>query len=172
MISTKLFGGAIEMSIFDQLVDLSQFREVPNHQEVFADQTEENRSLIIEINELSKDVKDEESVNYHFQEICDLNQVESFTIEDVKEIDSNEIQGLSQDSKVYILKGNQVIKERGGNVINLLFYLALFRLKKVDSDLLISFHQPILDNNSILNKDTLFFNMIKSFKIKDWKLFG
>ncbi len=44
----QLFGGAMEMAFPQRLIDVSDFRPVPDHQEVFADGGED-QSLIVEI---------------------------------------------------------------------------------------------------------------------------
>lgn len=44
----QLFGGAVEMAFPQRLIDVSDFRPVPDHQEVYADGGED-QSLIVEV---------------------------------------------------------------------------------------------------------------------------
>ena len=53
MDNRKLFGGAIEAQIPSRFIDVSDFRPVPDHQEVFSDEAAD-QSIIIEIVELSQ----------------------------------------------------------------------------------------------------------------------
>lgn len=54
----ELFGGALSIELPSRFVDLSQFRQIPDHQEVFADGNTD-QSIIIEINELLKEGTEE-----------------------------------------------------------------------------------------------------------------
>jgi hypothetical protein len=51
----------------------SQLREVPDHQEVFAD-TETEESIIVELLELEANVPNESCAMYHFQQIAEHNE--------------------------------------------------------------------------------------------------
>ena len=59
MKTAKLFGGAFQIDLPDGFVDVSDFRQVPDHQEVWAE-AKTDRSAIIEILE-RVDEKDEQS---------------------------------------------------------------------------------------------------------------
>ncbi len=74
LISTKrLFGGAISISLPDTFEDVSSLRQVPDHQEVFVDQTSE-MSFIVEILAY-EDVPDEASASHFFYDLAQCNEV-------------------------------------------------------------------------------------------------
>ncbi|KAJ9451525.1 putative ran guanine nucleotide release factor [Diplonema papillatum] len=66
-----MYGGAMEMSIPASFVDTSVFRQLPDHQEVWADM-DTNRSIILEILE-PVEQSHEESARYHFNELAKAN---------------------------------------------------------------------------------------------------
>ncbi|ETO26247.1 ran-binding protein [Reticulomyxa filosa] len=75
----SLFGGAFEITLPETFVDLSDFRQVPDNQEVYSDANADT-SVIIEIVE-RVDVKDEDSAKYHFDEIAECNESVETSIE-------------------------------------------------------------------------------------------
>lgn len=58
----ELYGGAMSLEIPSRLVDISAFRQVPDHQEVFAD-ADTDQSVIVEINEYAS-MDHEEAFTY------------------------------------------------------------------------------------------------------------
>jgi hypothetical protein len=66
---TKLFGGAIEALIPAHFQDASQFRQIPDNQEVFV-AGDSDDSVIIELLEPA-------SMDDHIQEVLDLNEAQS-----------------------------------------------------------------------------------------------
>src|ERR1700759_1879803 len=64
-----LFGGAITAQIPSEFGDVSNFRQVPDHQEVFV-QADGLTSIIFEILErVEKDLSDEDALKYHLKDI-------------------------------------------------------------------------------------------------------
>ena len=55
----ELFGGAMICNIPSTFIDCSDFRQIPENQEVFVDSSTTDRSLIIEILEYDEKIKDE-----------------------------------------------------------------------------------------------------------------
>jgi hypothetical protein len=68
----QLFGGAMECSIPDVFVDLSDFREIPNHQEVFSDGYTDS-SVIIEVMQVEEGVKIADLAAHHFRSLAQEN---------------------------------------------------------------------------------------------------
>ncbi|KAJ2776494.1 hypothetical protein H4R18_005643 [Coemansia javaensis] len=66
-----LYGGAMSMDLPAGMVDVSRFREVPDNQEVFAD--DGDRSVIVEILE-SVDVQGHDALRWHFAQVAELNE--------------------------------------------------------------------------------------------------
>lgn len=67
----KLFGGAFELILPERMIDLSNFRQIPDHQEVWTDASVD-QSVIVEILERA-DTKDENAAKYHFMDISEAN---------------------------------------------------------------------------------------------------
>lgn len=70
----ELYGGACQISIPQRFIDVSNMRQVPDHQEVFACGAHTDQSIIVEIVELSADVPDDEIAAFHFNELAQVNQ--------------------------------------------------------------------------------------------------
>eukprot|EP00386_Alphamonas_edax_P008756 GDKI01028524.1.p1 GENE.GDKI01028524.1~~GDKI01028524.1.p1 ORF type:complete len:112 (-),score=32.43 GDKI01028524.1:5-340(-) len=66
-----LFGGAFSCSLPPSFKDVSAIREVPDHQEVFAD-TATDCSLMVEILQPAP-VPDAEAVGFHFEDLASAN---------------------------------------------------------------------------------------------------
>ena len=76
-----LYGGALECVIPVKYEDVSNFRQIPNHQEVFADASADS-SIIIEINEMAAEVPDEKVLQHYFQDLATCNEAKSAMIVD------------------------------------------------------------------------------------------
>ena len=71
MSKRELFGGAIVCDVPMSYTDVSQFRQIPDHQEVFAE-AETDRSVIVEIMEMSSD--NEKIGTTYWNEIAEHNR--------------------------------------------------------------------------------------------------
>ena len=60
----SLFGGAFTCRVPLRYVDVSAVRDVPDHQEVLAEEGPDGRSLIVELLQFHKDVPDHEAARY------------------------------------------------------------------------------------------------------------
>ncbi|KAL8780429.1 MAG: hypothetical protein Q9194_000928 [Teloschistes cf. exilis] len=68
---TKLFGGAITANVPAGYADVSNIREVPDHQEIYLDASGFS-SIVIEIAERVTDPPtDDEALRFHFEDIVD-----------------------------------------------------------------------------------------------------
>ncbi|KAJ2896720.1 hypothetical protein GGI21_005015, partial [Coemansia aciculifera] len=68
----SLFGGAMSIDIPERLTDVSNLRQVPDHQEVFAD-AKTDESVIIEILEAVDKTDGIDAIQYHYKHVCELN---------------------------------------------------------------------------------------------------
>ncbi|KAI4284583.1 MAG: hypothetical protein L6R38_001284 [Xanthoria sp. 2 TBL-2021] len=69
--STELFGGAITVNFPASYADVSNIREVPDHQEIYLDASGFS-SVIVEIAErVSHPPTDQEALRFHFEDIVD-----------------------------------------------------------------------------------------------------
>ncbi len=163
----ELFGGALEISLPAQFVDISNFREVPDNQEIFADSARTDRSFIIELLEHQNDVQDQDIAKYLFHDLCELNGVSTnetespilslrSTSDDVNraleknesQLNSNFVDHFPGRCKQLLLGQQRVSKYRdaseAANVVN--FYIGVIRLPDVGTDLMLTFNDPIVIN--------------------------
>ncbi|KAJ9074018.1 hypothetical protein DSO57_1010574 [Entomophthora muscae] len=184
----QLFGGAIEAEITSDLADISHLREVPDHQEFYADTTDSDRSLIIEINQLASDASSENCAQYHFQELCDDMKCSGSIIDKVELVGPNDTCFSDQQAQVQFLQGRVLLSKNTRNpneLTHLLIYLATIRIPEVETDLLVIYHIPleiISDNNidltqwspseAVLVEFNHFRATLKTFKINNWGIFG
>ncbi|KAG5437048.1 hypothetical protein PCK2_001033 [Pneumocystis canis] len=144
-----LFGGAISTCIPNDFIDASQFRPIPDHQEVLININDE-RSLIIEIVECVS-VDDINAAKFHFDSLAQDNEAEESLI-------LNEIPITLEKSKhtVYLVEGLQKIFKYNQQTINskndhteyipsipyVAIFLSVLRLHENFSDIVITMNVP------------------------------
>ncbi|XP_061991879.1 uncharacterized protein LOC133709935 isoform X2 [Rosa rugosa] len=160
-----LFGGAISSIIPNRFQDVSNVRQVPDHQEAFVDPARDE-SLIIELLDLKPEVGDNGSAAWFLQDLATEQEAEG---------------------SVAISKGRQ--GREAQNTVRV--YVANLRLKGVNTDVLITAYEPIHINPLSESANTVgaglaapalqsghvpmaevFRLAVSSFKINDWNLFG
>lgn len=82
LITRALFGGAIEMSLPQRFVDVSDYRPVPDHQEVWTDATLD-QSVILEIVE-HQPVPDQDCCKLYFNDMAEHNQAASSQMQNIR----------------------------------------------------------------------------------------
>lgn len=187
----RLFGGAMEWIAPDRFIDTSQFREVPDNQEIFAD-PETDQSLIIELLQYSDQVPNENAALFHFREVAQINDATSpthHTVFQVESLDSKiAMPNLAGVNDIYVgcLLGQQLVskfREMHRNSVNM--YMAVIRLPHVTTDVLITLNDPVMlalqssssktgavpqGSNAMQSLD-MFSKIIRSLRIIDWGLF-
>lgn len=73
MQTRPLFGGSMSISTPSSMVDMSEYRQVPDHQEVFADATT-GASLIVELLAREGVVEDDHAGAFYFIDLAKANQ--------------------------------------------------------------------------------------------------
>jgi hypothetical protein len=145
-----LFGGAILVSLPSRLGDVSGFRQVPDHQEVFVDK-ETDISFIIEILAYEESIPDHEAALYHFNDLAQCNGAVSASVDsnDVfdasKQVETPFMDGIPADVTKCVLIGHQSVAKfrgEGQGQDEVLIFLMLVRLPNVGTDLLISLNVP------------------------------
>lgn len=182
----NLYGGACRIDIPDRFIDVSNLRQVPDHQEVFVCGTRTDQSIIVEIVELSSTVPDDQIASFHLEELASANQSTVSTIIHPQETISDEVMPqFASRFKAFCVGQQQVAKfhETARNVVNV--YLFALRLRDHDAEVLITFNDPtFIDPQSSAAKDAqavgqdieksmrLFRHVVQSFHIVDYGLFG
>ncbi|KAJ0988327.1 hypothetical protein J5N97_006683 [Dioscorea zingiberensis] len=193
-VERPLFGGALSSCFPLRFQDVSVIRDVPDHQEVFADPARDE-SLIFELLDLKHNVGDTNSATWFLRDIAsEQDAEESMVLEDSGTL---EVAGLRHGDTPAIVSTAiakmAISKSRQGreaqNIVRV--YLANLRLKEVGTDVLITGNEPVLINPLSESAATVaaglavpatlagcmpvaeVFNLaVTSFKVHDWNLFG
>ncbi|KAM7012621.1 ran guanine nucleotide release factor [Tautogolabrus adspersus] len=139
-----LFGGALSAVLPHSSVDTSQLREIPDNQEVFAHALTD-QSLIVELVEYQAQVSDQDAARYHFEDIAGSNKASepgNFQVTGIEPVPKSGL-SLSDCSSACVLTGTQCVSkfnEEAKN--NVIIHLAVLRLPRFSTDILISFNDP------------------------------
>ncbi|XP_034438991.1 ran guanine nucleotide release factor [Hippoglossus hippoglossus] len=139
-----LFGGALSAVIPLTATDISELREIPDSQEVFA-HTHTDQSLIVELVEYQAQVADQDSARYHFEDIAGSNkalEAGACAVISVVALPKSDL-SLSQCSSAWMLTGTQSVSkfnEEARNAVTL--HLGVFRLPQFSTEVLITFNDP------------------------------
>ncbi|XP_073333213.1 ran guanine nucleotide release factor [Pagrus major] len=142
--SHPLFGGALSAVLPHSTTDISELREIPDNQEVFA-HAHTDQSLIVELVEYQAQVADQDAARYHFEDIAGSNKAlepGAFEVTSVASLSKSEL-SLSDCSSAWMLTGTQCVSkfnEEARNTVTL--HLGLFRLPQFSTDILITFNDP------------------------------
>ncbi|KAK2375149.1 ran guanine nucleotide release factor [Trifolium repens] len=188
-----LFGGKISTVFPNRFQDVSNIREVPDHQEVFADPSRDE-SLIVELLEYKPDVADNGSAAWFLQDLANEQDAEGTVV--IEQSGVLEAPGLMYNNipavittavgQMAISKGRQ--GREAQNIVKV--YLANLRIKGVETDVLITAYEPIVINPfsesadtvgagmavpaaqaGCMSMDEVFKLAVTSFKVYDWSLF-
>ncbi|KAJ2873221.1 hypothetical protein FB639_004238 [Coemansia asiatica] len=183
----ELFGGAIHMDVPSSLVDVSQFREIPDHQEVYASKTSD-QNLIVEILE-PVEQKNHEALIYHFEQVAETNESAESQIVSIEPIDINQSFGVDQ---AFVLVGSQTVakfKEQRDADNLICVFMALLRVSRFKADILVTMNLPVriseksssfesvretggIPQVDIEKDKSEFVAVVESLVIKDTGLFG
>ncbi|KAK9116756.1 hypothetical protein Sjap_015703 [Stephania japonica] len=192
-VERPLFGGAISSAFPLRFEDISNIRQVPDHQEGFADPSRDE-SLVFELLDLKTDVEDGGSAAWFLQDLAGEQNAEAGEMLEQSVV--FEVEGLRHRNNPAIITtatGQMAIsKGRQGreaqNIVKV--YLANIRLKEVGTDVLITAYEPVLINpfsvsastvgagltvpatqSGLLPMAEVFKIAVTSFKVHDWSLF-
>ncbi|EAL64470.1 Ran GTPase binding protein [Dictyostelium discoideum AX4] len=184
----QLYGGAIEIDIPRRFIDVTSYRHIPDHQELFSDE-KSDQSVIIELNEFQDHISNANAIKHHYEVLVEDAGIstDKSVILNFRELTQAEMPNFDASIPKYVLLAQQKIakfNETAENTINI--YMALVRLEKSKTDLLITFNEAIAlaptsssvavvqnltPSNDQSKSEQLFLTMLKSFKIKDYSLF-
>ncbi|XP_024522834.1 ran guanine nucleotide release factor [Selaginella moellendorffii] len=139
-----LFGGAISCSLPTRFQTVSNIREVPDNQEVFADASRDE-SVIVELLELKPEIPDEQSASWFLQDLAseqdalmEMESVSQLQPGDVPFLDPSIVKGVAV-GKLKVSKSRQ--SADAANIVRI--YMANLRLRSVKTDVLISVYEPL-----------------------------
>ena len=188
--STPLFGGALRCDLPTTFADVSEIRQIPDHQEVWLDKNGFT-NIIIEINQrVSTDdaSTDEEALRYHFKDLAESNDA-SAADETKFWASSSAVLSKMPGVPAYALFATQhntnKTTKNPEDFTGVL--MVLVRLEKQESDVLICVNVPhvpghyngtdidlpaqkvgkLLEEGGIIRQ-----KVFETFEVKDWSLFG
>ncbi|XP_067930893.1 ran guanine nucleotide release factor-like [Watersipora subatra] len=183
MSSVDIFGVALTAKLPEPRVDVSDLREIPDNQEVFA-HTCTDQSIIIEVMEYEES-EDDQALRIYFKDLVDTNNADV----DVNSLCNQplELSSLSASccKSCRLMKGIQSVskfKDTARNTVEV--HMALLRLPQFTSDILLTFNNPLHinaeSNSSDVNTSTSesawtedhFLQTVKSLTIVNNGLFG
>lgn len=143
-----LFGGALSATIPPGAQDISELREIPDNQEVFAHR-DTDQSLIVELLDYQSHVDNEDAVKYHFEDVAGSNKASdpgTSEVQSIQSVPKAEL-ALHQCSSAWLLTGAQLVSkfnEEAKNTVNI--HMCLFRLPQFSTDILVTFNDPVIIN--------------------------
>jgi len=186
-----LFGGAIECALPTRFMDVSTVREVPDHQEVFAD-VKTDQSVIVELVNMAE-ASDDDAAAYHFRDLADDNDAtHETTIISVESVNQADLPHFPPGTVCRALVGQQRIAKfnERTNAKNLVtIYLAVVRLPLHGTDILMTLNDPVyiapgssssqgalaqqvLGREGLNSSTTVFRVLLRSLKVNDYSLFN
>eukprot|EP00892_Ulva_mutabilis_P006145 jgi/Ulvmu1/3902/UM018_0124.1 len=186
MSKQPLFGGMAAMTIPTRMQDVSDFRPVPDHQEVYSDGAID-QSVIVEILDRAS-ASDDQCVEFYWADCCTSNDAQdpvmsrSSPIGPPSGVQPHPATAFCIEGQMKASKGRQ--SELAANTIHVM--LCVLRLPHVSSDVIITLSTAMTvsehsaaaadtgagDRSDHLRAPALFESMIQSFAINDWSLFG
>ncbi|KAK7487968.1 hypothetical protein BaRGS_00020869 [Batillaria attramentaria] len=180
----SLFGDAIAGILPSDVQDMSEVREIPDNQEVFA-HPNTDQSIIIEILEFVQET-DEQALRTHFEDLASSNDAASSSdscILGTEVLDRQQL-AMKQCSCAYWLMGQQRVSkfnESAKNDVNL--HMVLYRLPQFTTDILVTFNDPVNVNPESSSHQAMatatvpwtvddFRALVNSLTIVDTGLFG
>jgi hypothetical protein len=141
-----LYGGAIFSKLHDAYMDISNLREVPDHQEVFVDNNSDN-SLIVELFDYEANLTDEAAIEHYFTELATFNESKlNAIITNGNMTEQTFCPSIPAQFPRIALIGKQSaskFKARSGSEVDEFYViLVLIRLANVGTDMLISLNIP------------------------------
>jgi hypothetical protein len=187
IVSRQLFGGAVELSMPDRFIDISEFRQIPDSQEVFSDPNED-QSLIVEFVE-HHDVPNREAGEFFFNDLATANSATHAAVSSTSELRSDAVPLLPQGTYSCLVTGQQAIgksRQEATALNKIHVQLLVVRLPEYKTDMLVTLNSPIyISEHSAAAKEAgagykelhmhapeLFQAMCRTLKINDFKLFG
>nr|CDI54017.1 conserved hypothetical protein [Melanopsichium pennsylvanicum 4] len=171
-----LFGGAITIDLPKGFIDASDFRQVPDNQEVLV-RDDSGISLIVEVLQLATDEGASDSldkaVRFHFSSLAHDNSASSFMVQD-SNAPPQDAQPPATPSPA-LLYGTQLVRKFGKasepeELVTI--RVALYRLPSKNVDLVLSVNEPgEHDGSSSSPGQSAFVSACRSLCIRDWGLF-
>jgi hypothetical protein len=185
----SFYGGAITTAFTAKYIDVSNFRVVPDHQEVWTEDAQTTPlALICEINEYKSGLSDDACGQFFFDDLATLNGATSpdrrtLSSSTVRTAGSGIAPRLPPETPVVVVKGSQIVDRRSDGRVQkeVTMWLGAIRLPQYTSDILITLTLPhaevddcaVAPTTEALQKaEQMFATVFEHFEVKNWGLFG
>lgn len=162
----SLFGGAARVDIPASWIDASTVRTVPDHQEVFVNESGD-MSVIIEIMERQSSVADEQAGKFFFTDLASADAANSAEVLESRVVGPREFLGTI--AVECFVRGSQVIAKSGphspAHPIDV--RMTIIRSKQFQSDILVTLHSV----PGMIVADSVFRQISESLEFLDPDLF-
>ena len=171
----ELYGGAMETQLAAPLLDASNLRVVPDHQEVFVER-DGHDSAIIELLAREGEVPDAGICEHLFKDIGEANDAESCEVLQVLPLNGLGLMPHFPDAKFskWALAGRQrVLKDHKVDTVQMV--LVCVRLVEAASELAITLNHPgdsALQFTAQCLGNEWFTALVHNLKVNDWGLFA
>ncbi|KAF7777480.1 hypothetical protein Agabi119p4_3552 [Agaricus bisporus var. burnettii] len=175
-VTRRLFGGAITANTAPDLLDASDFRQVPDNQEVFM-YPHSIVSIIFEVLQAVDEQDDSKAARFHFDSVAHDNDAELSQVEEI-----NVVPHERDDStpSPIVLRGTQTVRKFNHKELDTIqILMALYRVKDRKADLVVTFNIPIESEDPGVATEVQvqrviddFKEVVKSLEIKDFNLFA
>ena len=179
-----LFGGAISLSLSPRFVDVSPFRDVPDHQEVLAD-ADSDQSVVVEINQ-ALSCSDAEAALAHMEALAADSASSDLSVLHTAVLQAADLPRLQRPpafaaSIVAEMKTSKY-REEGSRANTVRVYLTVIRMREEESDVLLLLNAPVhwgagsvVQGKRLLTQqqnEAAVRGMTQSFTVHDYGLFG
>ncbi|KAH9854039.1 Mog1p/PsbP-like protein [Lenzites betulinus] len=172
----ELFGGAITTTLPTRLLDASDFRQVPDTQEVYLS-PDSDISIIVEVLESVAASDLREAVGLHFDALAHDNDAKSQSVKDTADL-SNDSNGATPNPVV--LYGTQTVQKfNSATADEVRILLALYRVPEKNVDLVMTMNVPMTSTDGgAVGEDgwntarNVFNTAARSLRIVDYGLFA
>jgi len=176
----QLFGGAITVSLPSQMVDASEFRDIPDNQEVFVD-NDSDVSWIIEILQRVDTPSFSDAITTHFDALASDNEADGKRVDEVVPPSTPVLPCPPNQPTPTLLTGTQSIRKfNKPDPDEVRIAMALYRIEGKNSDVVMTMNFPVKEvSGSVPETDRgwefwriVFMTAVQSFTIDDFNLFA
>ncbi|GAQ82990.1 hypothetical protein KFL_001310200 [Klebsormidium nitens] len=186
-----LFGGAMMAAFPDRFKDVSDFRDVPDHQEVLSDEAHDE-SIIIELLELKEEAQDQDGARWFLTDLAgEMEAAPGSRLDSVSPLSAVDVPFLDPLIPKSAAFGTMAVSKyrQGPEAQNLVkVHLAHLRLRNVGTDVLVTVYEPLVISEQSESARAVtatganmeprqsalevFRTLLATLRVVDWSLFG
>jgi|UPI000581B21B hypothetical protein len=183
-VERSLFGGAIACRFPSSWLDVSEVRQVPDHQECWHD-VNDGCMLVVEILEYQSHIADDQAPGHFFRDLAEANGSSPENTHFQPQRQPFQLANLPDTARICFGMGYQKVAlgrdhdprgdSREQEIRCIRIDVGAIRLPSVGSDILVTLSEPISPNPNeadLSQSSAIFPEIISSLQIRDWSLFG